>query len=975
MRGRATQRIRMWTMILSLAAIGLVTIDARAADDVPILALDAQGHTAVVNKVLFTPDGKEVITVADDKTIRFWDVVSGQPLRVLRPPIGTGSEGMIYCVAISPDGQTLAVGGFGFRGGDHWIYLISPQKEQVKRVLKGHTNVVHDLEFSRDGSKLISGSGDNTARVWNVSTGETIQVLEGHELDIYGVVFAPEGSRCATSSYDHTARIWSVNTGNQLAMLQGHEAEIRCIDWSPDGTQLATGSKDQTVRTWTPTGRMMKTLDNLGEHSISSIRFTADGRSLLYVHGFGRTKDITGLIDLKTGEQTVQFKGHNNTIMDGRISPDGQLAATVGGNDEETFLWRLEDGQEVHKFVGQGRVPWAAAWSADGTTIAWGHSSSGSSLEANKPLEYTFDLTLLEHGDPVTESTVGNFQRASFERGPLKLESSGKSSVDVKQGGQTVTVLEPVSDYDKAYDRIRCFTLLPGNRAVVGSGFALWIYDTNSGERLRRLDGHSGAIWAMSLSPDGRYLLSASGDMTLRVWDVNAPGDDPIEPLLSLFFADKEWIAWTPQGYYAASPGGERLMGWHKNNGREQLASFFPSSQFHKQFYRPDVIKLLLQTGSVQRALEAAGSSGPIKTVAQNLPPEVEIVSPSEANTQSPSDEITIRVSATQTGSNPITSLQILLDGRPLNGKDGIQNFDGSSRTVTHRFHVPLVPGVQHSIVARADSAVNYALSKEVIVSYQSPSSELRRPSLYVLAIGVADYDDESLKLDFADDDARNLAKTLQERSFDLFHTIDTRLVVDKDATQKGILGGLVWLKQQMTQHDIGVLFYSGHGAKDETGNFYLLPSDVDTNQPLLLSAVSDAQVKGILQGIPGRLMVMLDACHAGVLGGDRRKNSSSLVDDLVRELSNDDYGVVVMASSMGREFSLESPDNKSGMFTLALCEGLAGEADHNDDLQVYFNELDLYVSDRVKELTGGKQHPVTAKPATIRPFPLSTRK
>jgi uncharacterized caspase-like protein len=78
------------------------------------------------------------------------------------------------------------------------------------------------------------------------------------------------------------------------------------------------------------------------------------------------------------------------------------------------------------------------------------------------------------------------------------------------------------------------------------------------------------------------------------------------------------------------------------------------------------------------------------------------------------------------------------------------------------------------------------------------------------------------------------------------------------------------------------------------------------------------------------------------------------------------------MASSMGREFSLEQGSAQSGVFTLAIVEGLQGRADFNQDDTVYFNELDTYVSERVKELTKGRQHPVTAKPATIRSFPLS---
>ena len=100
---------------LGFLLIGLAFTPIALGADVsekPILVLDAGGHTARVWKVLFTPDGRELITVSDDKTIRVWDVASGEPLRVLRPPIGRGQEGMLYAAALSPDGRTLAVGGY-----------------------------------------------------------------------------------------------------------------------------------------------------------------------------------------------------------------------------------------------------------------------------------------------------------------------------------------------------------------------------------------------------------------------------------------------------------------------------------------------------------------------------------------------------------------------------------------------------------------------------------------------------------------------------------------------------------------------------------------------------------------------------------------------------------------------------------------------------------------------------------------------
>ena len=104
---------------LAFLLIGLAFTPAAPAADLPekpILVLDADGHTAVVWKVLFTPDGKELISVSYDKTIRVWDVQTGEPVRVLRPPIGRGAEGMLFAAALAPDGRTLAVGGYGWNG-------------------------------------------------------------------------------------------------------------------------------------------------------------------------------------------------------------------------------------------------------------------------------------------------------------------------------------------------------------------------------------------------------------------------------------------------------------------------------------------------------------------------------------------------------------------------------------------------------------------------------------------------------------------------------------------------------------------------------------------------------------------------------------------------------------------------------------------------------------------------------------------
>ena len=205
----------------------------------PILVLDSGGHTSIIPEGPFTPDGKELISVSNDKTIRFWDVASGEPIRVLRPPRGPGNEGMLQAGALSSDGRTLAVGGWGLKDAIGSIYLISVATGRIERVLKGHTGVISSLSFAAPPGGhvlLASGSTDKTARIWDVATGECRRVLEGHTNVVSGVAFAPDASRLATASYDKTADLVGGRWPLPADPPGAHElGRVRCLEprWKP----------------------------------------------------------------------------------------------------------------------------------------------------------------------------------------------------------------------------------------------------------------------------------------------------------------------------------------------------------------------------------------------------------------------------------------------------------------------------------------------------------------------------------------------------------------------------------------------------------------------------------------------------------------------------------------------------------------------------------------------------------------------
>jgi hypothetical protein len=411
------------------------------------------------------------------------------------------------------------------------------------------------------------------------------------------------------------------------------------------------------------------------------------------------------------------------------------------------------------------------------------------------------------------------------------------------------------------------------------------------------------------------------------------------------------------------------------------LGSFHPAVQFRKSLYRPDVIRRLLDAGGVEQALAAADGERRRESrptaVEQVLPPVVRVTSPVGGPVELTGPTLAVHASAHSRSTHPVVALRLLLDGRPYEGRKGVQVVDldaaESTDEVQRQWAVQLTPG-RHTLAVQAETAASKGLSDavEIEISYREARApdQPRLPDLNIVAVGVSEYPGR-LRLEYAAKDAQVLVRTLRQVSAPLFGNVRVRLLTNEKGTRRDILSGLTWLRREMTQRDVCVIFFSGHGAKDSAGNFYLVPVDYGDTEDLLATGVSGSQFKDALAAIPGRVLVLLDACHAGAAGGDTRKAAHGLTDDLIRDLVTDDYGVIVMCSSMGREYSMESEKHQQGYFTLALVEALTGKADYNQDGVVYLTEADAYLCDRVKELTQGQQHPVTTKPATIRSFPL----
>jgi len=244
-----------------------------------------------------------------------------------------------------------------------------------RTVLRGHTDRVWTAAFSPDGTRVLTGSADNTARLWDAATGKVVTTLAGHAAPVAAIAFSPDGTRVLTGSEDHTARLWDATTGNLVATLAGHTGPLWAVAFSPDGKRVLNGTADNTARLWdAATGKIVTTL---GGHTdrVWAVGLSPDGTRVLN----GAADNTAQLWDAATGKIVTTLGGHAAPVAAVGFSPDGTRVLT-GSEDHTARLWDPTTGTLVATLAGHTAPVMAVAFSPDGTRILTGSLDSTARL-------------------------------------------------------------------------------------------------------------------------------------------------------------------------------------------------------------------------------------------------------------------------------------------------------------------------------------------------------------------------------------------------------------------------------------------------------------------------------------------------------------------------------------------------------------------------------------------------------------------
>ena len=301
----------------------------------PDFALDRtfKAHNGWVTAVAFSPDGRRLASGSWDRTVKFWEVSTGEKLGAV-----TKDMKEVQSLAFSRDGHWLAT-----ENSSDITSLRDPSTGQELRTLRSDkplgplgSNWVYSIAFSPDGRWLASALDDKTVRIWDVNTGRKVRDLTGLRRAVVYIAFSPNGRFLATGDDQKNIRIWDPASGEEMYKLTGHKKPVYAVAFSPDSRWLASASADKTVKIWDlAVGHELHTLAGHG-NMVTSLAFSPDGRWLVS----GSWDKTIKIWDAEAGREVQTLAGHEHPVYSVAFDSRGQWVAS-GGEDGTIKLWHL----------------------------------------------------------------------------------------------------------------------------------------------------------------------------------------------------------------------------------------------------------------------------------------------------------------------------------------------------------------------------------------------------------------------------------------------------------------------------------------------------------------------------------------------------------------------------------------------------------------------------------------------------------
>lgn len=774
----------------------------------------------------------------------------------------------------------------------------SPCAAQQKDVQKaelvvqtGHTDRATSLAFSPDGNYLVSSNSINTAKLWNIATGQEIRTLDGgraifspdgktfatsggalklwnwrtgEELQtlqsaaaLSSIAFSPKGDALASVEMStNTIKLWDVKSGQQLRVMAGHTGMIGSVVFSPDGKTLASDSADKTIKLWNwQTGEQLRTITAWTSSFpfSSSLAFSPNGEILA---GFIIAGKLT-LWDTATGQKLRELGGPSFTAINSLVFCQGGKALAIFANDLGNII---RNGPDPNKPVDMR------------TALQWSIYIKLIDVQTGQ------EVRRIEFDPKPTHLPVFQFSPDDKTLAIIG-EDNNPKLLDAATGRELRTFAGYTAQVTTSGSSVDSTVLASGS---ADGNVRLW--DVQKGQQIRTLRGHDSAINHIVFSQDNHVLMSAT-DEVIKLWDVETgkllkslPISDPatqkqVEAVVPAFYQntqsettigdrkfrlfrgedgklnihdpdtfipavslislnENDWVAITPAGLFDASPGARKLM--HYVAGLETIQL----EQMKDAYYVPGLLPKIIK-GDPLPQLELFSSA--------DLFPLAEYQ-------QSGQTSLTVKLTNRGGGIGPV---QVLINKKECGGDPLPPNFDPQQPSATLHIDLArcglLIPGKQNvvEVVTRnaAGSLNSRGSSRGVeIVGLSGGTAQVSTPQIYAIIGGVSDYTGDDLDLSYAAKDAEDFAKAFDVGASKLFGADRVHIRV---LTSNGAKSSLAFSSndaktftatkadftkafeefKKASSNDIFVVYLAGHGVASDT--YYYVTQEATTIQAL----------------------------------------------------------------------------------------------------------------------------------------------
>jgi eukaryotic-like serine/threonine-protein kinase len=466
-------------------------------------------HAADLRRATELLASEAIVPGPGQKDFRSWEY--GYLQRLCHNEVTTlPLQGFTESLDFSPDGRWLAGAS---QNVENAVYVWSADGSGQELILKGHTHQVRQVTFRPDSKQLASCSLDGTVRLWDMNEPEKpAKILTRQKDPLRCICYSPDGKELASGSWDGSVTLWDLATGKALRSFSCRVGLLNCVAFHPDGQRLAASGKSKSVTFWNAsTGEYIRSLEGHGLQ-VSCVVFSREGKTL----ATGSEDESIGIWETETGRRLKILAGHNSWAFCVRFSPRGSPGGSYlasSGFDGTVRYWDVDAGRLLSTFKGHTshyvaavavhpNGSWLASGSPDGAVRIWDLAERSQEYRSLKTEEST---------------GIGVIVRTIFSSDDKWLACSCRDG--------TVTV------WDRSQgERRRSFrghtgevwglAFSPDGKTIASSGNEVILRDVESGGEVYRLTGHKGLIKALAISPDGRWIATGSNDLIVNLWDM-----------------------------------------------------------------------------------------------------------------------------------------------------------------------------------------------------------------------------------------------------------------------------------------------------------------------------------------------------------------------------------------------------------------------------------------------------------------------